>query len=57
MLFLRPGYDMLVEWGNSGYIDQDGKITTGLNSVSNIYAKHAFQKKIDIRKFSLFCRQ
>ncbi len=30
---------------------------TGINSVSNIYAKHAFQKKIDIRKFSLFCKR
>lgn len=46
MLYLRPGYDMLVEWGNSAYIDVDGNISTAFNSVFKEFLKGSSQTSI-----------
>lgn len=32
-LYLRPGYDMLIEWGNASYIDKSGEPVIHSNSV------------------------
>ena len=34
-LFLRPGMSMLVEWGNSIYVDNAGKVKTTIQTVEN----------------------
>lgn len=33
MLYLRPGYDMLIEWGNASYIDSSGEPVIHANTV------------------------
>ena len=36
ILYMRPGYPVLLEWGNSPYISNKGKIEKGLTFVSDI---------------------
>ena len=39
-LFLRPGFSILVEWGNSHYVDKDGNISSVIETVGDdIYFK------------------
>ena len=36
-LYMRPGYDILVEWGHTLYLDNKGEIFTGKKSISSDY--------------------
>jgi len=39
-LFLRPGFSILVEWGNSHYVDKDGNISSVIETVGDdVYFK------------------
>ena len=47
-LFLRPGMSMLVEWGNSIYVDNAGKVKTTIQTVENFFTKTGPEGKKDI---------
>jgi hypothetical protein len=54
-LFLRPGYTMLLEWGHSIYLDQQGEIQTQIQTIGdeyfNMYKGTDVTKKIkELRK-------
>jgi len=46
-LYLRPGYDMLVEFGNSSYLDENGEHNINLEGVFNDFLKGTSPKEID----------
>jgi hypothetical protein len=45
-LYLRPGFDMLVEFGNSNYLDKNGEPNIQINGVYNEFLKGNSQKQI-----------
>ena len=45
-LYLRPGFDMLVEFGNSSYLDRNGEPNIQMNGVYNEFLKGNSQKQI-----------
>lgn len=36
-IYLRPGFTMLLEWGHSIYVDNDGKLITDIETVGNSF--------------------
>lgn len=51
-LYLRPGMSLIVEWGNSLYLDNDGNVKDTLNipDQNEYFNKNSFEKIADIIK-------
>jgi LAS superfamily LD-carboxypeptidase LdcB len=39
-LYLRPGFSILLEWGHSMYVDNDGKLYTEIESIGNRFFRN-----------------
>lgn len=52
LLYMRPGYSVLLEWGYSMYIDGNGKVQSGITTVdySKLSSATATQTEIDKKK-------
>jgi hypothetical protein len=44
-LYFKPGFTMLVEWGNSVYLNYSGKMETGIGSVTKDFIKASVKRK------------
>lgn len=51
VIFMRPGFSLLVEWGHSIYLDADGEIQTQIQTIGdeyfNLYDKKDIIKEIE----------
>ncbi len=43
-LYFRPGFTMLLEWGNTAYIDKEGDLTSGMYSASKKFVLGKYEE-------------
>ena len=48
-LYMRPGYTVLLEWGNSMYVDNKGKINSNVETVSQFFSNKFINKKKELQ--------
>lgn len=48
-IYLRPGFTMLLEWGHSIYVDNDGKLITDIQAVQNYFFKNGVRSETILR--------
>jgi len=48
-LYMRPGYTVLLEWGNSMYVDNKGIINSNIKTVSQFFSNKFINKKKELQ--------